>query len=47
VTALAAISVTLALATASYWLLERPMLRLKGRFTQQAHWAPPAKHVGV
>ncbi len=42
VTALAAISVTLALATASYWLLERPMLRLKGRFTQQAHWAPPA-----
>ena len=40
VTLLLAFSSTLVISTLSYILLERPMLRLKSRFTSQVHKAP-------
>jgi peptidoglycan/LPS O-acetylase OafA/YrhL len=41
-TLLIAFSSTLIIATLSYQLLEKPMLRLKDRFTDQVHMAPKA-----
>jgi len=42
VTLLVAFVTTLALSTASYQLLEKPLLKLKDRFTGQLHTAPKA-----
>ena len=41
-TLLLAFSATLAIATISYWVIERPFLALKDRFTGQSHTAPRA-----